>query len=818
MNPRMPRHIPIIRRRLQCESLEARYTLNGDGDFLQNAQSLTLSFAPDGTHVSDEVSALSVAFASKIPNWQEVIVRAFQTWAQNANINVGVVADGSQPLGIQGQAHFDTRFGDIRIAGVPLALDTYGEAIHETRTMVGTWSGDVVFNTAAPINTEADLFSVALHEAGHVLGLDHSIDPLSPMHQHGISTTAGPTADDISNLRTAYGARRADVFDAAQRNESIQKAARIPHAEPIDGFTGATPLLVYGDVLNASDKDVYELPLLPGYSGSLSIDLVTRGISELAGRLTVMDRDGTVLGQVVTSKNVGDKVTVNLTTLPTGKLYLQVDAPNAGLFSSGAYAVVTRYDQLLTTPAASIDAKVLEGYHWQARTDESDGQVDVSKLLSSGVITLDDDQHQDDSPTTAVILREIIDTSELRKFQVVGTITDAIDFDSYRVRSPSNPLSPRGLTVTVESLEDDGLIPLVTVLDKTGVPVPVQYVVNGNGQLTIRAAGIEDNKDYFIQVSGAGGSKGNYSLVARYDAVDLVRTSATAGQLTAALPAMTSTLYVARPQLFSFALSSTPGATPSGAIWATVVDSANRNVAFVGSGVGQFRSAAAVLLEPGTYSIVVEARDASGGMNPDASFVFYADRVSDPVGPPQINPGTEPAFSCGGLSGLFCFPSQPPTSNPVVITAPTTPVNAPSAVPVALPTDGWFWNGDFLPTNPLQPLDANGDTRITAFDAIGIINFLNQFGASSDLLGPRMTTYMDVNGDGRISAFDAISVITYLNLHPTGEPASGGEAVPNSAGEAVAEEQRLALLLEAAEQANPQARNRPARVTASRRP
>jgi hypothetical protein len=505
-------------------------------------------------------------------------------------------------------------------------------------------------------------------------------------------------------------------------------------------------------------------------------------------------------------------VTVNLTTLPSGKLYFQVDAPSGGLFGSGAYALVTRYDALLTTPLTVVDQTVLKGFHWQSRTDDGDGQVDVSKLLAGGTITLDDDGHLDDSTTTAVILREIIDTSELRKFQIVGTITDATDVDSYRLRSPSNPSSPRGLTVTVESLEDDGLIPIVTVLDKTGVAVPLQYIVNGNGQLTLRAAGIEENKDYFIQVSGAGGSKGNYSLVARYDAVDLVRTSVATGQLSAAQPAVTSTLYVARPQLFTFALSSTAGASTGGAIWATVVDAAHRNVAFLGSAVGQFRSSAAVLLKPGTYSIVIEGRDATGGMNPDASFTFFADHVSDPVGPPQVDPGTQPAFTCNDLSGLFCFPTQPPTSNPVVVTPPATPADPPSATPVEVPIDAWFWNSDFLPTNPVQPLDANGDNRITAFDALAVINFLNLHGVSNDPLGLRMTAHLDVNGDGKISAFDALGVINYLNLHPTGSPDSGGEAVDAAAGEAVAADQRLALLLQA-DEAIPRAKVANDRVT-----
>lgn len=764
-------------RRLAYEPLENRLAMNGDSTNWLNAQSLTLSFAPDGTSVSGLPSALEQTMAdASLPLWRETIVRAFQTWAQQASINIGIVADGGQPLGIRGVSHEDERFGDIRIAGIPLSPDTSGEAIHESRTIVGTWAGDVVFNTSIPWTSEADLFSVALHEAGHVLGLEHSADPLSPMFKHGVSQTTGPTADDIASLQAIYGSRRADIYEGAQGNETINRATRIRHAEPVDGFDGRTPLIVYGDIRNAADKDVFELPVLPGYHGPLTFELVTHGISQLAARMKILDRNGNVLGQVATTAVLGDKVTFQLPAAPEQKYYIQIDSSSTSVFSSGAYSVVTKYDSLLTTDSALIDKSVLDGFRWQARTDDDDAAVDVRKLLNpSGTPQLDDDLHQDDSVNTATTLQATLDTPATKKFQFVGTISDATDIDLFRLRSQSAPSALRGITVSVESLELGGLIPEVTLLDKTGTILPITMLTNGNGQVMVRASGIEANQDYFIQIAGRGSTLGNYALAARYDDVDISRTSVLSGDLTAANPYQAATMYVARPQLFSFALESVTPVAGVAPVWATVYDDKHRTVAFLGSEAGLFRSGSAVLLQPGTYFIDVEGRGSGGTGSPNVSFTFFADHVSDPVGPPVLPPGAQPAFPTDPTTGLFVFPGQPPTSAPVVVVPPPATLPPPPPDPVVIPFDIWFWPPDFLPTNPLDPLDVSGDGFVTSVDALLVINYLNEIGPGADPLGLRMTRYLDSNADGSISPIDALLVINRLNSSALTAPVNQSE-------------------------------------------
>src|SRR5262249_32579442 len=118
--------------------------------------------------------------------WQREILRAFQTWAVNANIDIGVVADGGQALGALGAVQGDSRFGDIRIAAAPLSPGIVANTSPFSWTGT-TFSGDMVLNSLQQYaigNQQGayDLFSVALHEAGHTFGLpDQSADPTSVM-------------------------------------------------------------------------------------------------------------------------------------------------------------------------------------------------------------------------------------------------------------------------------------------------------------------------------------------------------------------------------------------------------------------------------------------------------------------------------------------------------------------------------------------------------------------------------------------------------------------------------------------------------------
>src|SRR5262245_21114998 len=117
----------MSRTRLALTRLEDRTVPAAYGTPWPDAGRLTLSFAPDGTNVGGAASNLVGTFGNANA-WQLTMLRAFQTWAVNANVNVRVVGDGGQAFGGDGSPQGDARFGDVRIGGLDLGADEYALA------------------------------------------------------------------------------------------------------------------------------------------------------------------------------------------------------------------------------------------------------------------------------------------------------------------------------------------------------------------------------------------------------------------------------------------------------------------------------------------------------------------------------------------------------------------------------------------------------------------------------------------------------------------------------------------------------------------
>jgi hypothetical protein len=217
---------------LSFESLEDRSVPAAMGSPWPSPETLSLSFAADGTRVGDAASSLDAEMGAVGSDaaWQREILRAFQTWAAYTTANIALVADGGAAFGTPGQIQGDFRFGDIRIGAVPLSQDSLANA-SPFDWSIGTWSGDVLFNTRSQFainpywtSTAADLYTVALHEAGHVFGMEHSTDPRSAMYETYTGRKTGLTGADIAALQSFYGTRQPDAYEGWRGNNSFSTA------------------------------------------------------------------------------------------------------------------------------------------------------------------------------------------------------------------------------------------------------------------------------------------------------------------------------------------------------------------------------------------------------------------------------------------------------------------------------------------------------------------------------------------------------------------------------------------------------------------
>src|SRR5437773_1185166 len=110
---------------LTLERLEDRDLLATFGVPWPNAQHLTLSAVPDGTSVDGYQSNLfqSLNSQNSTHTWGAEILRAFQTWAVQANINIGVRADDGLAIGASGAIENAVDFGDMRLAAHSMPSD-----------------------------------------------------------------------------------------------------------------------------------------------------------------------------------------------------------------------------------------------------------------------------------------------------------------------------------------------------------------------------------------------------------------------------------------------------------------------------------------------------------------------------------------------------------------------------------------------------------------------------------------------------------------------------------------------------------------------
>jgi hypothetical protein len=747
----------------------------GDGAFAGYG-SLTYSFAPDGTHVGKEVSSIQSEFSKNVPAavWQQAIARAFQKWSVQTNINFGNVADNGAASGVYGPTRGDERFGDIRISGFNFSTDVLAEAVSENSRSVGTWAGDIFFNTATPWTSSDQIESAALHEVGHVLGLGHSTDPLSPMNVHGGNGVLELTSQDIANVQAIHGTRKLDPNEGAQGNNTIARSSRIRGGEDdatvVEGFNGSQVWIQFGDLHNASDRDVYEIRTAANYSGPVTVEVRTASLSLAQISAQITDINSNVLVQANTIGNAGGvaRLTLNSTT-PGLRYYLQVAGGTNSFWTTGDYSITIADPTRLQNNSASISDWIQKAHQWYYDSDRTrDGFSWQSAVANSGSPSTDD-LHSDDSFDRGTIVPVVLDVVSRVIHSVVGTVSDQVDRDYYRVIAPKVLGVRTELVVDVESLDVNGLVPNVQLLDRRGVVLNPEVRVHGYGQTQLVWTNVLPEQEFIVCIQGdtvnSSFRTGSFSLNATFAAP----TTRPELLLSSTVGAGTGTVerewYIAKPQLFGLSLlGTTVSAATVGQIWVSVYDSNRRLVAGVVAPLNELRSAPGLFLDAGTYSFQI-ATSIGQGDGSSITFQFMTDRPSQTVGPLLGPKNVQPVFLCPGSTTEFCYPNNTtPTTVPQQVgAAPTIPLPAPSTRQPVASNSGFFWSNNFVPTNPTNAMDVDGDGLVTPLDVLTLVNTINTRGVGPIPTPPEFLGYLDVNANGQIDPLDVLRVINVLN-------------------------------------------------------
>jgi hypothetical protein len=643
-------------KRLSVEHLEPRLT---PAWFVPwpNPEHLTLSFVPDGTDVSGTPSNL---FASMGPNtalWEREILRAYQTWAIQTNINIGVVADNGAPLGTAGLAQGDPRFGDIRIAERPLTPIAGNLDLADTASsdqINGTWAGDLLFNSNYTLIPSAsmgqyDLYSVVLHEAGHSFGLpDNPGDPNSVLYPLYAYHT-GLSPEDIAAIQAMYGVRTPDAFQGTTGDNTLATAFNLT--------ANGNLTTISADMNGKPQFFQFTTPSVASGINALTVNLNAAGISLLTSSVTILDANGNPVASTITTDPLNNNLSISLPNYnPSTTYYVEVQGADSSVFSyAGAYTLQLAYS------------------------------TSYGNSFGLGSVYTNTDAGSNNTLATAQVLGASSST-QTASYAVVGTLASATDTHWYQITPIMSNGGTGTLTIGVvpQSQTTPGAYASVSVYDSNGNLLPSVVVTNQGGAYTIQLANQQSGATFYVSVTSeypnGSNATGGYVVGA-----ELTSTAVTtfdsfgAVTLSSSTPVLYSTLTLTQGKLVQFSLSAIapPGSVLS-AGQITVYDSSGNEVFVLAASAGGPLTTGTVWLNAGIYTVAYNGATVDGSALPALTLLPEARELSDPVNPIPINPPYSPP------------PPAPPPPPPPPVSPPPPP-----------PPTGW-WAGLTSPS-PQQP-------------------------------------------------------------------------------------------------------------------
>lgn len=179
---------------------------------------------------SADLSALTPAVGSSVDDLEIALQSAFDTWESVAALEF-----------VEGTGNVDLTIGDDFFGANSLTLAV--ATISDLSNFAEPTFAQVEFNNETPWSPFADsdpdttnFFAVALHEIGHIIGLEHVDDPTQIMNPFLIADNLGN--GDIQGIQALYGTDGSDVPVVIDQDELDDAIANATDSVAFDGGDG----------------------------------------------------------------------------------------------------------------------------------------------------------------------------------------------------------------------------------------------------------------------------------------------------------------------------------------------------------------------------------------------------------------------------------------------------------------------------------------------------------------------------------------------------------------------------------------------------
>lgn len=350
------------RRELRVEGLETRRLLYATlGGQWAHAERITYSFAPDGTDIGGLPSNVFAAMNAQglSSTWQQEVRKAAAVWQVVTGVNIVQVSDDGSDFGTAGNQQNDSRFGDIRIGGAELAAGVLASAFLPPPFNGGTLAGDFVFSSlpAWKVNSNYDVRTVAIHEFGHSLGMDHSTIQSAVMYANYTGIKQTLTTDDSQGIQSIYGTRQQDAFESPTPNNTYQYATNLTPYLDANGQLSIPGL----DITSSADSDWFKVVAPANTNGTMAVTIQSTNLSSLNTKVYVYNSLLRGVGSANGGDNFGNTASLTVTGVTAGQTYyVRAMAGNSGPGGNGAYGIQLNFTGGTMDPIAPPDTTVAE--------------------------------------------------------------------------------------------------------------------------------------------------------------------------------------------------------------------------------------------------------------------------------------------------------------------------------------------------------------------------------------------------------------------------------------------------------------------------